>query len=83
MYEDINYMSEGIIYCRVKKVTKDKIYFDINGKEYSFDKTVEMNELREGDYVRFYIKKDKIIFIEKIDENFYKEIKSILDKLKE
>ncbi|BFI73607.1 hypothetical protein YN1_5940 [Nanoarchaeota archaeon] len=83
MYESFDYIKEGIIYGKIKNIGKDKIYIEINGKEYSFDKTVDMNNLSVGDYVRFYIKDNKIIFIEKISEELYNNIKVLLEKLNE
>jgi hypothetical protein len=83
MYESFEYIEEGIIYGKVKNIGKDKIFIEINGKEYSFDKTEDMNNLNAGDYVRFYIKDKRIIFIEKISKELYENIKKILDELDE
>ncbi|BBL45402.1 hypothetical protein MJ1_0231 [Nanobdella aerobiophila] len=81
MYESFEYIEEGIIYCKVKSILKDKVIFDINSKEYSFDKTIDMNYLKEGDYVRFYIKDNKIIYIETISKEFYDRMYYIISQL--
>jgi len=62
---------------------KDKVIIEINGKDYSFDKSIDINNLNSGDYVRFYIKNNNIIYIEKISQNLYENIKKILESLNE
>jgi hypothetical protein len=42
-----------------------------------------MSNLNIGDYVRFYIKDKRILFIEKISRELYENIKKILDELNE
>jgi hypothetical protein len=62
---------------------KDKVIIEINGKDYSFDKSIDINNLNSGDYVRFYIKNNNIIYIEKISPKLYENIKKILESLNE
>ncbi|AMD29697.1 hypothetical protein [Candidatus Nanopusillus massiliensis] len=83
MYESFDYIKEGIIYGKIKNIMKDKVIIEINGKDYSFDKSIDINNLNSGDYVRFYIKNNNIIYIEKISQNLYENIKKILESLNE
>jgi len=83
MYESLDYIKEGIIYGKIKNIMKDKVIIEINGKDYSFDKSIDINNLNSGDYVRFYIKNNNIIYIEKISQNLYENIKKILESLNE
>jgi len=83
MYESFDYIKEGIIYGKIKNIMKDKVIIEISGKEYAFDKPVDINKLNLGDYVRFYMKNNNIIYIEKISQNLYENIKKILESLNE
>ncbi len=83
MYESFDYIKEGIIYGKIKNIMKDKVIIEISGKEYAFDKPVDVNKLNPGDYVRFYMKNNNIVYIEKISQNLYENIKKILESLNE
>lgn len=83
MYESFDYIKEGIIYGKIKNIMKDKVIIEIGGKEYAFDKPVDINKLNPGDYVRFYMKNNNIVYIEKISQNLYENIKKILESLNE
>jgi len=83
MYESFGYIKEGIIYGKIKNIMKDKVIIEIGGKEYTFDKPVDVNKLNPGDYVRFYMKNNNIVYIEKISQNLYENIKKILESLNE
>ncbi len=83
MYESFDYIKEGIIYGKIKNIMKDKVIIEISGKEYAFDKPVDINKLNPGDYVRFYMKNNNIVYIEKISQNLYENIKKILESLNE
>jgi type II secretory pathway component PulC len=83
MYESFDYIKEGIIYGKIKNIMKDKVIIEISGKEYTFDKPVDINKLNPGDYVRFYMKNNNIVYIEKISQNLYENIKKILESLNE
>jgi hypothetical protein len=83
MYESFDYIKEGIIYGKIKNIMKDKVTIEIGGKEYAFDKPVDINKLNPGDYVRFYMKNNNIVYIEKISQNLYENIKKILESLNE
>lgn len=76
-YESFSFIEEGIVYCRVKEIKKDKIVLETD-KIKEFDKEFWNEEIKEGDYVRVYIKNNRIIYLEKIDKEFFEKIKELI-----
>lgn len=79
MYESYDFIDEGVIYGKIVEIKKDKICIEANGKVKCFDK--KLFNCNKDDYVRFYVKKDDILFLEVIDKELYDGLRDIINNL--
>lgn len=82
MFEDFSHLKEGIIYGIVKEIKKDRISIESNNEIKNYDLEVIFTGISVGDYVRVYVKENKVLFIEKINKKFYEEMFKILSEIK-
>ncbi|MEM4571316.1 MAG: hypothetical protein QXY16_01295, partial [Nanopusillaceae archaeon] len=81
-FEDFSHINEGIIYGIVRDIKKDKIAIDCRGEVKSYDLEIIFTGISVGDYIRAYVKENKVFLIEKITKEFYEEIFKILNEIK-
>lgn len=82
MFEDFSHIQEGIIYGVVKDIKKDKITIECRGETKSYDLEIVFTGISIGDYIRAYVKENKVFLIEKITKEFYEESFKILNEIK-
>lgn len=82
MFEDFSHIKEGIIYGIVKEIKKDKIAIECGGEVKNYDLEIIFTGISTGDYIRAYIKENKVFLIEKINKKFYEEMYKILNEIK-
>lgn len=82
MFEDFSHLKEGIIYGVVKEIKKDKILIECGGETKSYDLEIIFTGISAGDFIRAYVKENKVLLIEKINKHFYEEMYKIINEIK-
>lgn len=80
MFEGFNEVGdEGIYYGKV--IEKSDKYLTITADNTSKVFLFDGDYISEGDFVRVYVKNKKVIFVEKLDEKYFKELKKLLNEI--